>query len=237
MNVTRRKRRTFQPDLDSLEGRVVLSAAAAVEAASAHAHAVQVQGERQAKHEVMADHHKHKHAPRDVGKFTGGSGTTSGALTITDGTPAQAMSTGSSGATSTATALQVHTLAPNNLGVANLALQGMSVGVETVGTVVSHGRPGPIHTNPTTPVTVTTGTGTGTGTTTTPTTTILSPASGSIGTVTITLPTTGTTTTGTTTTGGVPVVNIPITPGSTVTNNTGGNIPGSGGVTFTTLNP
>jgi len=205
MKATRRRRRTFQPDVDSLEGRVVLSSGAAVQAADAdaHAHAVQVQEQRQLKHEVKVELHKHKHTPRNEGQFTGGSLATSSALSITDGTPPQTTGSGSGGSSSGTTSkvgLQIHTLAPNNLDAANLALQGMSDGVETVGSVVSHSRPGPVPKTPTTTTGSTTGTGTGTvtttpGSSTTSTTPTISIGGGNI---TITLSTTASSSTAST---------------------------------------
>jgi len=204
MNATRRRRRTFQPDVDSLEGRVVLSAAAAAEAA--HAHAVEVTEQRQLKHEGKAELHTEKLALRNDRKIIPASLTIPGALSVTDGTPIQTTSSGSgSGTTATRTALRIHTMAPNDLDAANLAFQGMSVGVASSGSVGSHGRTGRGTTKTTTTGT-TTGAGTGTvttttGTGTTTTTTTLSPASGGIGTVTITLPTTATAST-TSTSGG-----------------------------------
>src|SRR4029077_15339926 len=68
--------------------------------------------------------------------------TNPGAMRITMGTPALTASSASpsSGSTPAGPGLQIHVLAPNNLGAANAALQGMSNGMATQQTVMSTGR-------------------------------------------------------------------------------------------------
>jgi hypothetical protein len=65
-------------------------------------------------------------------------------MSITVGTPVQAVSSAStsSGSTAARPALQVHTLAPNNLGAPNAAMQGMSDGIAVTASISSTGRAG-----------------------------------------------------------------------------------------------
>ncbi len=208
MNDTRRRRRTFQPSINPLESRVVLNAAAAVQAV--HAEAAQVREQRHLKHELKVELQREKIALRKNLRVVRHDETVRavaltnpGAMSVAVGTASQATLSKSSSGAASKTALQVHVLAPNNLDAANIALEGMPDGVAVVGTVISHGRPGPV------PKTTPTGTGV------------------TVGSTGITGTTIGST--------GIPTINLPTTPGSTFTNTSGGTIPGSGGVTFTNL--
>jgi hypothetical protein len=219
MNDTRRTRRMFQPQVDSLEGRVVLSSGVA---GAVHAHAVQVQEQRHLRHEHKIELQKERQLLRKelraerraavVRMMASAAASNPGAMSITVGTPspARTVASGASGTTSTG-GLKIHSLAANNLD-AGAAFRGLPVGIATVGTVVSTGRSG----------------GGGSGTTSSGVNSNLTNVTG----------TTGTSTSNTSSnTGIVPIITIPTTPGSSVTNTSGGTTPGAGSVTFINLTP
>ena len=156
MNDAKRTRRIFQPGVDSLEGRPLLSAVAGVMAPAAHVAQHQAQEQQQLR--LQEQHHSqhsqgveirremqtHRQAPRTAHHataFQAVSLTNPGAMSITMGTPAQTASSASSssGSTPAGPGLQIHVLAPNNLGAANAAMQGMSDGMATEETVIVDG--------------------------------------------------------------------------------------------------
>jgi hypothetical protein len=157
MNDTRRTRRVFQPGVDSLEGRPLPSSFAGIVAPAAHVpqHLVQETQQLRLQEQRHAQHDKAVEIPREVQTnrkeqrpeqratpFQAVSLTNAGAMSVVVGTPAPTVSSASSSSTSTPAGggLQIHALAPNNLGAANAAMQGMSDGVATEETVISTGR-------------------------------------------------------------------------------------------------
>src|SRR5262249_55676343 len=126
MRVNKRTRRGFQPMVDALEGRLVLSSVGAAAAHAASVHHMQVQEARHLRQQhrlelrlerqmLRQEHHAALHA-RSV--FTGG-GSNAGAMSIVLGTPSQRPSTSSSSGATSGSSLVVHSLAPNNLAAAN----------------------------------------------------------------------------------------------------------------------
>jgi len=142
MKDIKRRRRAFQPAVDSMEGRVVLSTGGAVAAHAAGMHQLQVQEARHLgnEHRIEARAVK-QHGPRNHEAVMSASTTNPGAMSIVMGTPSQTMPQETSpGPTASSGGLQIHALAPNNLDAVNNAIQGGSVGVMTTGTTVSTGR-------------------------------------------------------------------------------------------------